>query len=73
MKQTVVTKKEREETLTAFIQTMLDQLPLAEFYKDVYPTYDMKLAVASIYVGMTKLLEDALVYLRGGRLSPCSS
>ena len=66
----MVTKKEREETLMTFISSLADRLPVVEFYPNVFPTYDMKRAVASIYVGMTKLLEDALIYFRGGKLSP---
>lgn len=62
-------KKEREDTLISFIQSLVDRLPVIDFYKNIFPTYDMKLAVASIYVGLTKLLEDALIYFRGGRLS----
>ena len=53
----------------AFIKTLTDGLPVVDFYKSIFPTYDMKLAVASIYVGIIKLLEDALIYFRGGRLS----
>ena len=52
-----------------FVRSMADRLPVVDFYKNIFPTYDMKLAVASVYVGLTKLLEDALVYFRGGRLS----
>ena len=65
----MVTKKEREEAMIKFISSLADRLPVVEFYQNVFPTYDMKHAVASIYVGMTKLLEDALIYFRGGRLS----
>ena len=55
-----------------FLRSLVDRLPVVEFYQNIFPTYDMKLAVASIYIGMSKFLEDVLLYFRGGRLSKLS-
>jgi hypothetical protein len=66
--QSVVTKKEREEFLWQYLELLSRKLPLIEFYRTVYPTDEMKLAVARIFVEITKLLDEALVYFRSGRL-----
>jgi hypothetical protein len=67
--QTVVAKKEREDSLNAYIKSLSAQLPLVSFYRETYPTIAMKLVVAKIFSDVLKLLEEALVYYRNGRLS----
>jgi hypothetical protein len=64
-----VTKREREESLISYIQTLSAQLPLVDFYKTIFPTNPMKMSVARIYVQIMSLLDEALAYYRGGRLS----
>ncbi|KAF2100847.1 hypothetical protein NA57DRAFT_74446 [Rhizodiscina lignyota] len=64
----VVTKKEREESLLSYIKTLGSQLPLMEFYSNVFPTNGMKEAVVKIYVGIQRLLDEAVAYYRGGKL-----
>jgi hypothetical protein len=66
--QSVVTKKEREESLLGYLHSLGHLLPLVQFYKETFPTDRMKLAVAKIYAGVMKLLDEALVYYRSGRL-----
>ncbi|KAI9703002.1 MAG: hypothetical protein M1820_005993 [Bogoriella megaspora] len=67
--QTVVTKKEREDTFMEYFNDLVPQLPLLEFYSSMFPTSQMKDAVVQVYIAIMKLLDDALVYFRGGKLS----
>jgi hypothetical protein len=64
-----VTKKEREESLLSYIKAISSQLPLMDFYQNIFPTNPMKICVASIYVQIMSLLDEALAYYRGGKLS----
>ncbi|KAH8883296.1 hypothetical protein GQ53DRAFT_753005 [Thozetella sp. PMI_491] len=64
----VVTRKDREDSLTTYIESISTQLPLAEFYKTVFPTNSMKACVARIYSHIMKLLDEALIYYRSWRL-----
>ncbi|KAK8035518.1 hypothetical protein PG993_010513 [Apiospora rasikravindrae] len=66
----VVTKKDREEALMAYLETLAAKLPVAEFYKSAFPTTAIKIAVANIYSETMKLLDEALVYYRSPRLGP---
>ncbi|KAK0611412.1 hypothetical protein B0T14DRAFT_327836 [Immersiella caudata] len=65
----VVTKKDREESLLAYIENIGPRLPMMEFYKTVFPTDALKASVARIYVGIMKLLDEAIVYYRSWRFS----
>ncbi|KAK3985454.1 hypothetical protein QBC44DRAFT_299081 [Cladorrhinum sp. PSN332] len=65
----VVTQRDREEALTELIKSISQRLPVAEFYKTVFPTNSMKAAVARIYACIMKILDEALVYFRGWRLN----
>ena len=65
----MVTKKEREESLTAYIEHIGPRLPLMDFYKTVFPTNAMKACIARMYVAIMKLLEEAIVYYRSWRFS----
>lgn len=65
----VVTKKDREESLLEYIKTLGSQLPLMDFYSNVFPTNEMKECVAKIFVAVMKLLDEAVSYYRGGKLS----
>ena len=67
--QAVVTKKEREESLLAYIESIGPRLPLMEFYKTVFPTDALKASVARLYVNIMRLLDEAIVYYRSWRLS----
>jgi hypothetical protein len=64
-----VTKKDREESLLSYIQDIVSQLPLMDFYQNIFPTNPMKICVARIYVQIMSLLDEALAYYRGGKLS----
>jgi hypothetical protein len=64
----VVTKKEREESLLTYFDALSAKLPLVEFYRTTFPTNAMKLVVANLYAEVTKLLDEALIYYRSGRL-----
>ncbi|ETS86640.1 hypothetical protein PFICI_00468 [Pestalotiopsis fici W106-1] len=64
----VVTKKDREESLLMYLEALGSKLPLVEFYRNAFPTNAMKLAVANLYAEVTKLLDEALLYYRSGRL-----
>ncbi|KIM98562.1 hypothetical protein OIDMADRAFT_56911 [Oidiodendron maius Zn] len=64
----VVTKKDREEFLSTYLESLAGRLPLIEFYQTTFPTDAMKLAVAGIFVEMMRLLDEALIYCRSGRL-----
>ena len=44
-----------------------------DFYQGVFPTNPMKICVASIYVHIMNLLDEALAYYRGGKLSKSPS
>ena len=68
-RQSVVTKKEREESLTEYLHSLSTQLPMIEFYRTAFPTNAMKLVVANLFVEIMTLLDEALVYYRSGRLS----
>lgn len=63
-----MTKKEREDSLLAHLESVHYQLPLAEFYSSVFPTNQMKECVVKVYVSIMKLLQEALGYYRSGRL-----
>ncbi len=65
----MVTKKDREDSLLSHIETISQQLPLAEFYETVFPTNDMKLYVARLYGHIMKTLDEALLYYRDWRWS----
>ncbi|KAK0643995.1 hypothetical protein B0T16DRAFT_392430 [Cercophora newfieldiana] len=65
----VVTKKDREDALTKLIDTISQRLPITEFYKTIFPSNAIKASVARIYAHMVKILDEALVYFRGWRLS----
>lgn len=65
----VVTQKDREEALTRLIESISQRLPVASFYETVFPTNAMKACVARIYARVMKILDEALVYFRGWRLS----
>lgn len=65
----VVTKKEREDALLKLIDSISSCLPIAEFYKTIFPSNAIKASVARIYAHMTKILDEALVYFRGWRFS----
>lgn len=69
----VVTKKDREEFLSTYLESLAGRLPLIEFYQTTFPTDAMKLAVAGIFVEMMRLLDEALIYCRSGRLGFCCS
>jgi hypothetical protein len=68
LSQAVVLKKDREESLLQYLESLSSKLPLMEFYRTTFPTNAMKLAVANIYAEVTKLLDEALIYYRSGRL-----
>lgn len=40
-----------------------------EFYSCIFPTNSMKQAVVQMYVAVMKLLDDAVVYYRSGKIS----
>lgn len=65
----VVTKKDREDALTKLLDSISQRLPLAEFYKTLFPSNSIKASVARIYAHMAKILDEALIYFRGWRLS----
>ncbi|KAH0545285.1 hypothetical protein FGG08_000584 [Glutinoglossum americanum] len=60
----VVTRKDREESLLAYIGIIGSRLPLMDFYKTVFPTDALKASVARIYVHIMRLLDEAIVYYR---------
>jgi hypothetical protein len=55
--------------LSTYLQSLAKELPIIDFYKTTFPTNAMKIAVAGIFTEMMKLLDEALVYYRSGRLS----
>lgn len=67
--QSVNTKREREESLAVYLEQLSFQLPVVDFYEKVIPTNRMKVTVATIYVELMNLLDEALLYYRSGRLS----
>jgi hypothetical protein len=64
-----VTKKDREESLGAYIENIGVRLPLMDFYKTVFPTDALKASVAQIYMHIMRLLDEAIVYYRSWRFS----
>lgn len=62
-------KKDREESLLAYIQNIGPRLPLMDFYRTVFPTDALKASVARIYVHIMKLLDEAVAYYRSWRVS----
>ena len=71
--QSVVAKKDREESLSSDLQSLSSQLPLVEFYRTIFQPTRWKLAVARIFIKIMKLLDEALVYYRSGPLGPFES
>ncbi|KAK0616617.1 hypothetical protein B0T14DRAFT_250330 [Immersiella caudata] len=65
----VVTKKDREDALVKLIESISQRLPMTEFYKTIFPSNAIKASVARIYAHMVKILDEALVYFRGWRLT----
>ncbi|KAK5656930.1 hypothetical protein OQA88_3452 [Cercophora sp. LCS_1] len=65
----VVTKKDREDALIKLIDSISQRLPMAEFYKTIFPSNAIKASVARIYAHMVKILDEALVYFRSWRLT----
>lgn len=66
--QTVATKIEKQAALSEFLTRISQSLPLAEFYKEIFPTNEMKTVVASMYVQIVDLLERATKYYCSGLL-----
>jgi hypothetical protein len=67
--QTVAFKNEKEEAFIDQVTRMADNLPIADFYRDVFPTSQMIAAVTSVYLNMLSFLEHALAYYCLGSLS----
>ena len=64
----VAMRNERETNLSDFLINLSHSLPLASFYRDVFPTTEMKTVVASMYIEIVDLLERATKYYCLGRL-----
>jgi hypothetical protein len=62
-------RNERESNLSDFLLKFSHSLPLAEFYRKVFPTTEMKTVVASMYIEIVDLLERATKYYCLGSLS----
>ena len=64
----VVDKKRQQEKLTAHVEGLKAVLPFVGFYETVFPTNQMKMAIAQMYTKVLAFLEEALLYYRSGRL-----
>jgi hypothetical protein len=64
----VAIRNERETNLSDFLTRFSHTLPLAEFYREVFPTNEMKTVVASMYIEIVDLLERATKYYCIGSL-----
>lgn len=65
---TVFKRKETQESLLAYIEKLSFKLPIIDFYGKVSPTNGMKLRVASMYVEILNLLNEAIIYYRKDHL-----
>jgi hypothetical protein len=66
--QATVNKRKQQELLTGHLQALKQTLPLCEFYREVFPTNQMKMTLARMYVHVLGFLEEAVIYYRSGRL-----
>lgn len=64
----VAIRNEKEANLSDFLIRFSHSLPLAEFYREVFPTNEMKTVVASMYIEIVDLLERATKYYCLGSL-----
>jgi hypothetical protein len=64
-----VAKNEKQAVLSDFFLKLAHSLPLADFYRKIFPTDEMKQAVASIYIEIVDLIERATKYYCLGILS----
>ena len=67
--QATVNKKKQQELLTGHLEAFKQTLPLSEFYREVFPTNQMKMVLARMYVHLIGFLEEAVIYYNSGRLS----
>jgi hypothetical protein len=65
-------KNEKQAALSGYFLRLSQSLPLADFYKDVFPTIDMKRTVASMYIEIIALIEQATKYYCLGSLGNLS-
>ncbi len=65
----VVAKNEKQAALSDFLMKLSHCLPLADFYREVFPTNKMKKVVASMYIEIIDLIERATSYYSLGSLS----
>ena len=62
-------KKEKQQALADFIDSVTTQLPLVEFYESIFPTNAMKSTASALYVEVITFLEAATRYYCTGRFS----
>lgn len=52
----------------AYLESLSAKLPVVDFYRTAFPTNAMKAAVAKVFSETMRLLDEALIYFRSGRL-----
>jgi hypothetical protein len=65
----IATKNEKQGIILDYISRLALGLPLADFYREVFPTDEMKTIVASMYVEVVEFLDRATSYYCLGSLS----
>jgi hypothetical protein len=65
--QAVVNKKEKEESITDFVIELSNNLPMLEFYQNVFPTNAVKSTIAEIFAEVNDVVTYAVSYYRTSR------
>jgi hypothetical protein len=62
-----VNKKEKEESITDFVIELSNNLPMLEFYQNVFPTNAVKSTIAEIFAEVNDVVTYAVSYYRTSR------
>jgi hypothetical protein len=62
-----VNRKEKEESITDFVIELSNNLPMLEFYQNVFPTNAVKSTIAEIFAEVNDVVTYAVSYYRTSR------